>query len=69
MQVRKGSRSIGAWSVAIAIAGGLVVCGAWPASAEEATTLNHVFDRGCSVRTCMPLDCERRNDESSRTFG
>ncbi len=44
MQVRKRSRNIGVWVAAIAIAGGLAVCAALPASAEEAG--NMVFYRG-----------------------
>jgi len=42
MQVRKSSRNIGVWGAAIAIAGGLAVCGVAPASAEEGTG-NQVF--------------------------
>jgi len=45
MQVRKSSRNIGVWGAAIAIAGGLAVCGVSPASAEEGTG-NQVFYRG-----------------------
>ena len=44
MQVLKRSRSIGVWVAAIAIAGGLAVCGASLALAEEAG--NMVFYRG-----------------------
>ncbi|MDF0642446.1 MAG: hypothetical protein P0111_00325 [Nitrospira sp.] len=45
---RKSSRTIGAWLVGIAIAAGVVVCGASQASAEEETTRtgNRVFFRG-----------------------
>lgn len=45
MQIRTWSRNIGVWSVAVAIAAGLAVCGAWPASAEEGTG-NQVFFKG-----------------------
>ena len=45
MQIWRVGRSIGRWSVAIAIAAGLVVSGAWPASAEEGTG-NMVFFKG-----------------------
>lgn len=44
MQVRKRSRNIGVWCAAVAIAGGLAVCGVSPASAEESG--NMVFYRG-----------------------
>lgn len=47
MQVRRIGWSIGVWSAAVVIAGGLVVSGASPASAEETTTTgNRVFFRG-----------------------
>ena len=45
MQVRKRSRNIGVWRAAVVIAAGLVVCGAWPVSAEEGGG-NQVFFRG-----------------------
>lgn len=44
---RKSSRTIGLWRAVIAIAAGVVVCGAWPAWAEEAgPTGNMVFFKG-----------------------
>lgn len=46
IQVRKRSRNIGVWCAAVAIAGGLAVCGVPPASADEVTTGNRVFFRG-----------------------
>lgn len=48
MRVRRQGWSIGAWFAAIVIAGGLAVCGAWPASAEDPSTStgNRVFFRG-----------------------
>jgi hypothetical protein len=47
MQVRRIRWNIGVWSAAVAIAGGLAVCGVPPASAEETTTTgNRVFFRG-----------------------
>lgn len=47
MQVWKRSRNIGVWRAAVVIAAGLVVCGAWPVSAEDSTsTGNRVFFRG-----------------------
>jgi hypothetical protein len=47
MQSRRTGRNIGAWRAAIAIAAGLVVYGALPASAEDTTsTGNRVFFRG-----------------------
>lgn len=47
MQVLKMGRSIGVWSVAVAIAVGLVVSGASPGMAEDSTsTGNRVFFRG-----------------------
>lgn len=47
MQVRRIVRSIGVWSVAVAIAGGLAVSGVSPVMAEESTsTGNRVFFRG-----------------------
>lgn len=45
MRIRKVGRSIGRWSVAVAIAAGLVVSGVWLASAEEGTG-NMVFFKG-----------------------
>lgn len=45
MQVRKRSRNIGVRVAAVAIAVGLAVCGALPASAEEGTG-NQVFFKG-----------------------
>ena len=45
MQVRKRSGNIGVWRAAVAIAAGLVACGAWPVLAEEGTG-NQVFFRG-----------------------
>lgn len=47
MQVWARRRNIGVWCAAVAIAGGLAVCGAWPVSAEDMTsTGNRVFFRG-----------------------
>jgi opacity protein-like surface antigen len=45
MQVWKSSRNIGVWCAAVAIAGGLAVCGVSPVSADEGTG-NQVFFRG-----------------------
>lgn len=45
MQVWKMGRNIGVWCVAIVIAAGLAVSGAWPALAQEGTG-NQVFFKG-----------------------
>jgi hypothetical protein len=45
MQIRRMEWSIGVWSVAVAIAAGLAVCGVSQASAEECTG-NQVFFKG-----------------------
>ena len=61
MQVRKSSRNIGVWGAAIAIAGGLAVCGVSPASADDTTaTGNRVFFRGGFA--------EASNDRSGELF-
>jgi len=64
MQVRTCSRNIGVWSVAVVIAAGLAVCGAWPASAEEGTG-NMVFFKG----GFMNLNQDRSGQIFSDTAG
>lgn len=57
MRIRKMVRSIGRWSVAVAIAAGLAVSGVWPVSAEEGTG-NMVFFKGGYAR----LDSNRAGE-------
>ncbi len=57
MRIRKAVRSIGRWSVAVAIIAGLAVSGVWPVSAEEGTG-NMVFFKGGYAR----LDSNRADE-------